>query len=332
MMARPVQGPGRPVVRRGLGLVLALAAVFVAVYAVVVMLYARGGAMPERTETAIADGGVQFVLTPKDVDPTADRMTAELSFAPGSRLATPDGLSATSDVEVLVTSTHNRQLLQYTADQPSAPLAVELKTTGVVEQWPFDVHTISTIVLAYEGPSIATLTGDSDEGAGGGGASGAAVASGAAEPMPRPTETRLGDHHIPGWVISMQPDPREFVVDTADGEQAVQGYVITARRATATVAFGVVVLALLVAMPVLALTVAVLTLRGKRRVEPAFFGWIAGMLFATPTLRGFLPGSPPIGSWVDYLIVLWVIAGLILALVINVVAWYRAQSPLRATP
>jgi hypothetical protein len=47
------------------------------------------------------------------------------------------------------------------------------------------------------------------------------------------------------------------------------------------------------------------------------------MLFATVPLRTFLPGSQPIGSWIDYLVVLWVVAGLICGMVIYVSAWWR---------
>jgi hypothetical protein len=50
---------------------------------------------------------------------------------------------------------------------------------------------------------------------------------------------------------------------------------------------------------------------------------MAAMLFATIPLRTFLPGSPPIGSWVDYLVVLWVVAGLVLGMVTYVLAWLR---------
>ncbi len=107
------------------------------------------------------------------------------------------------------------------------------------------------------------------------------------------------------------------------GDLTIPTYVVTATRTSSTVAFGVVLLTLMVAMPILGLTVAVLTLRGRRRFEPAFLSWIAGMLFATPMLRTFLPGQPPIGSWVDVLVVLWVIACLILSLVIATVAWHR---------
>ncbi|MBN9171290.1 MAG: DUF4436 family protein, partial [Microbacterium sp.] len=36
-----------------------------------------------------------------------------------------------------------------------------------------------------------------------------------------------------------------------------------------------------------------------------------------------MPGSPPIGSWVDFTVVLWVIGALIVGLAIYVAAWLR---------
>ncbi|MBU4464572.1 MAG: DUF4436 domain-containing protein, partial [Actinobacteria bacterium] len=63
--------------------------------------------------------------------------------------------------------------------------------------------------------------------------------------------------------------------------------------------------------------------RGRRKVEATVMSWIGAMLFATIPLRNFLPGSPPIGSWVDYLVVLWVVAALIAGLVIFVISWLR---------
>ena len=79
----------------------------------------------------------------------------------------------------------------------------------------------------------------------------------------------------------------------------------------------------MVVIPVLVLTVAVMVLRGRRKVEVTVMGWMGAMLFATIPLRNFLPGSPPIGSWIDYLIVLWVLAGLVVGLVLFVIAWIR---------
>ena len=71
------------------------------------------------------------------------------------------------------------------------------------------------------------------------------------------------------------------------------------------------------------LPVKIVAYRGIRKVEATLMSWMAAMLFATIPLRTFLPGSPPIGSWVDYLVVLWVVAGLVLGLVIYVLAWLR---------
>ena len=53
------------------------------------------------------------------------------------------------------------------------------------------------------------------------------------------------------------------------------------------------------------------------------------MLFATIPLRTFLPGSPPIGSWIDFTVVLWVVVGLIVGLAIYVAAWARWGHPER---
>src|SRR5690606_11139007 len=95
-------------------------------------------------------------------------------------------------------------------------------------------------------------------------------------------------------------------------------------RSFSTVAFALVLTASLVLMAVIALTVSLSVLRGARRMELIFLGWIAGMLFAVPALRNFLPGQPPIGSWVDFLIVLWVVVSLIVSLAMLVLAWYHS--------
>jgi hypothetical protein len=75
------------------------------------------------------------------------------------------------------------------------------------------------------------------------------------------------------------------------------------------------------------LFVAITAFRGRRKVEASFMSWMGAMLFATIPLRTFLPGSPPIGSWIDFLIVLWVIVGLIAGLAIYVAAWMRWGTP-----
>ena len=79
----------------------------------------------------------------------------------------------------------------------------------------------------------------------------------------------------------------------------------------------------LLALPALALFVAIETLRGKKIFQPAFGTWFAAMLFAVVPIRSVLPGSPPAGSWIDEAIIVWVLIALTAAMVTFMVAWYR---------
>nr|WP_246286315.1 DUF4436 family protein [Microbacterium pseudoresistens] len=266
-------------------------------------MYAHGGRTDEGTPVDNAKEGVHVILTPRDVNADTDRISMEMRFASGSEFISDDGLTVTQDFRMLLPGAVLRegQGFAFTAGAAVPPTVLELRTSGAIERWPFDTHPVQTMLLV----STADESG---------------------QDVPVHADLSLGEHHVPGWNITIRVDHTSEPV-TLEGGEVVKQYVIEARRATATVAFGLVLLALMVMMPALGLTVAILVLRGRRKVEIGIFTWNAGMLFATPTLRNFLPGQPPIGSWVDYLVVLWVVAGLILALLISVVAWYRWTRP-----
>lgn len=298
MLERRATVSGSPA-RRFPYLVVGLAVLFVALYIVVVLLYAHGGRTDQGEAIDNSQEGMHVVLTPRDVDAAADRIKFDLAVASGSGVVSDDGATVLEDFELMLSSSDETagRVTTYKQGARIAPSTVELHSEGTIEKWPFDAHESRTMLLV----SIPSEEGD--------------------DATAVPATLTLGPHHVPGWSITLTEDRSSGGV-TADGV-AVREYVIEAHRATATVAFGLMLLALMVTMPVLGLTVAILVLRGRRRVEVGFLTWNAGMLFATPMLRNFLPGQPPIGSWADYLVVLWVIAGLILALVISVVAWYR---------
>ena len=296
-------------------LVITASLVVLVLYAFVVTLHATGGTRGDAETSAVSRDKVELMITPSEVDAAGDRLVANLSFREGGLMTAIDGLSVMNDLEVYVTSEHSGQELSFEANRPIAPTQIVLNTTGSIETWPFDRHLAETMVDVYR-PAPAPGTGasaDTDE------------AELADLEKSLPTALALGDHDVPGWSISLRADP-DLAFTAPDSGTVVQTYVIEAQREPATIVFGIVLLGLMVMLPVLGLTVAIQCLRGKLRAEPAFFTWNAGMLFATPTLRNFLPGQPPVGSWVDYLVVLWVIAGLILALLFSVIAWYRQRS------
>ena len=54
-----------------------------------------------------------------------------------------------------------------------------------------------------------------------------------------------------------------------------------------------------------------------------FLTWYAAMLFAVVPLRNILPGAPPPGAWIDILLVMWVIIGLVASMLVYVVVWNK---------
>ena len=59
------------------------------------------------------------------------------------------------------------------------------------------------------------------------------------------------------------------------------------------------------------------------------FGWMAATLCALVSVRQAAPGSPPIGSLIDYAAFFWAEGIIAVSLVAAVFAGYRAESPAR---
>jgi len=290
----------RPPHRRNWVTVIAVIAAFALIYAVVVALYAANDRLASiRGCTGDPpDDAVLLAFTPEAVDAAGDRLVVNLSvlsFGPAGDSDT--GLLA-HPLTLVVTDTDGPRSFMIAAEELPSPQSIRLITEGYIERWPFDSHTVDVAFV-----SLQEIDGE-------------------LTPL---TTLLCGSAHVAGWTFSSEeiPGTDELVID---GEPVQQVRVI-ATRSVATVAFGIVILALMAVLPVLALTVAIAAYRGVRKAEPTLMSWMAALLFATIPLRTFLPGSPPIGSWVDYLVVLWVVAGLVVALVIYVRAWMKWSAP-----
>ena len=288
----PARGPRR----RGRILVVSVVAVLVLVYVVVVALYAisdRVASIQGCTDDPPSDA-VLLAISPESVDAAGDRLVATLEVLSFGPIGSDDSGLLTEPLTILVSDNDGPRTFTIAQDEIPAPQSLRLITDGYVERWPFDSHSVDLVVISLQ---------ETD-----------------GEPAVVPT-LLCGSAHVPGWTFSSEEiaGTDELVID---GEPVTQVRVI-ATRSVATVAFGIVILGLMAVLPVLGLTVAIVAYRGSRKVEATLMSWMAAMLFATIPLRTFLPGSPPIGSWVDYLVVLWVVAGLVLGLVIYVAAWLR---------
>jgi hypothetical protein len=108
---------------------------------------------------------------------------------------------------------------------------------------------------------------------------------------------------VPGWSYEQGAQA------AASSSVAVTGTVL---RAGSTKMVAVLMLVLMVALAVIAVMVVQSSAAGRMRLELAVASWITAMLFALLPIRGFLPGDPPVGSWIDMLVFFWVEATIML--------------------
>ncbi len=268
----------------------------VLLYVSVVALYAindRAAALTGCADTP-PDDGMLYSLTPQSVNAATDRISANIEIQDFGPLADANTGLSTRDLTLVVTANDGRRTFALGAGEIPSPIPLQLITDGFIEQWPFDSHSVVV--------SFLTLRDD----------------DGTLSAVPTYI---CGSAHVPGWTFtSTEVEGRGDLVIDGRSVDALQ---ITATRSVPIIAFGVVLIALMIVMPILVLTVATLIYTGRRKVEPSLMSWTAAMLFATIPLRTFLPGSPPIGSWIDFVIVLWVIFALVSGLAIYVAAWVR---------
>lgn len=298
---------GRRNLRRGI--VAGIVLVAVLAYIAVVLLYAAGGRGSDVQSRFLgtADPEVTTItFSPMAVVGLTQRIEVDARVSPAAQYRDADGVGIMRELGFIVTPVDGEQ--SFVVEEGSLLELTKSLTivaaSGAIENWPLDRYTAALGVIGY-------ITDENGE------------------KQVIPTEVKW-EGYLTGWDFTVSEDYDNPVgtVDTADGrDELVPSISIQATRSLSTVAFGVVLLGLLVVMPALVLFVAIRAFTGRRKVEATLTSWMGAMLFATVPLRTFLPGSPPIGSWIDYLIVLWVVVGLITGLVVYVLAWNRWGTP-----
>lgn len=298
--------PGSTSFRVGRG---AIAAVLLIAYVVVLVAYAQstiGAGINERVLPP--DNGVSLHFVPTSLDANAATMAGVMYVLPGADLADESG-RLRQDLSVQVMPVLGTGSVTYVSGQVPAPINLLVSTSGNVRDYPFDAYT-TTIVSSVEARSSDSSTW-------------------VPVPVVVGAEGELG-----GWALSFSA-PTSAVVGGAD-VRASDGYgiqTLDARRALSTIALAIVLLLLMVLSAVMTAFVARAVALQRRRVEPSLAGWMGAMLFALVPLRNFLPGAPPLGSWIDVLIFFWVEIVIMLALAVYIATWLRDGPPSdRATP
>ncbi|RFA18726.1 DUF4436 family protein [Subtercola boreus] len=290
---------------------MVVAVTAVLVYTLVAVLYGLSGRVQTTGETHTPPpGALTIVLTPQTVNAAGESITMTLEIEPSDALMSAGGLALSDDITVLVSPVLASQSIDFPAGKIPQTQTIVVQTPGMIENWPADTYQTQMLVTATR------------------------TVNGAAVPL---SPAVIFDGQVPGWTLTGVTQNLHAeqsatalalgAVSDGSGSLTLPVLELTAKRSWSTFAFGVLLLGLMIAIAVLVLLVAITVYRGRRKVEPSFMSWIGAMLFATIPLRSFLPGAPPIGSWIDYLVVLWVMIALVVGLVVYAAGWARWGSP-----
>lgn len=244
------------------------------------------------------DSVVQVRL--EKLDPVANRLTVNVLVYPKDTLYDKNFGVLTADAAVRLYPDNDLGDLQYPIGKAPAQVTTTIEAHGDPANWPFDSYRTGVI-------SADVFTG-----------------SGANKEKTAARVEATGG--LDGWdaTVTRVHDAEDNTPDVKDD------LVITLHRAKGQLIFDVGICLVLISLPVLALWVAIPVALGRTSFLPPLTTWYGAMLFAIVPLRNILPGSPPYGSWVDQAIVLWVLIGLVGALTLFLVGWWRQRD--RKTP
>jgi Domain of unknown function (DUF4436) len=230
-----------------------------------------------------------------DFKTTANRLKVDVLVYPPDSLYDNRFDVLNTDVAVRLYPTNDLGDLQFPKGKAPAQVETTIEAHGDPGNWPFDTYKTEKI-------SADTFIGSGDD----------------RKKIPARVEVTGS---LDGWDVDVNRVDETSDVNSRGLDDAQ--LVITMKRAKGPLVFDMFICVVLVALPTLALLVAIPMVMGKRKFVPPFGTWYAAMLFAIVPLRNILPGSPPPGSWIDQAIVQWVLIALVVAMTLYIISWVR---------
>nr|WP_231997741.1 MULTISPECIES: DUF4436 domain-containing protein [unclassified Mycobacterium] len=277
------------------GIVASLVVIYVLSLIAVHLLAKSAPPLPavDLSKVEAEDSVVQVRL--EKLDTVANRLTVNVLVYPKDTLYDKNFGVLTTDAAVRLYPDNDLGDLQYPVGKAPAQVTTTIEAHGDPANWPFDSYRTGVI-------SADVFTG-----------------SGAGKEKTAARVEATGG--LDGWdaTVTRVHDAEDNNPDLKDD------VVITLHRAKGQLIFDVGICLVLISLPVLALWVAIPVALGRTSFLPPLTTWYGAMLFAIVPLRNILPGSPPYGSWVDQAIVLWVLIGLVTALTLFLIGWWRQR-------
>lgn len=280
----------RAVSRRGWAVLVLVAVLFAFVYVLVIRAYQVEGELTTTDRQTSEQVDITVTAEPIDFDARTNELSTRFRFEILDPALLDQGVRLAQGIRVTINGVDGPEEVRFAAGEPIGNAEVTLGTSGEVYAYPFDTHD------AFIAVGVETF----ERGAGGINETTGQLAS-----------SLIVTGAVSGWDITAEmSDLAGFPLAT-----------LTLDRAFSTQAFALVLVMMAVAVVVLALITALMTVTNRRHFEVALLTWNGAILFALPLLRTYLPGSPPIGAAMDIYLYLWTFVIAVASLVLMVVAW-----------
>ena len=292
----------------------------------------------EKRSASVSDLGekdpnhIEVDVTLVSIDPNKGDIVARMEFLPKGSYTKDDGTLA-RDVKLFVNGATGKQETDFPRGKKMNPMEVVVQMyDGLVTDYPFDKH--KAYLEMYFVPGKPEKK-SAEPGA-------AKPAEAAPSPTPKPeaaeeeepkkedaakkteaAKEEEEDDEIPIGV-DFAGSISGFKIEAAKARESqndLVGIDMTISRAATTKFFSLFVMMMMwgLTISVLLLTLSVV-LRG-RKVELAMFSFTAALLFAFATVRNAQPGTPPIGTYSDFISFFWAEVIIALCLVVLVFTW-----------
>lgn len=134
------------------------------------------------------------------------------------------------------------------------------------------------------------------------------------------------DDDMPITVVVESTDPFFNVTSSYDAEQGDYLNIdLAVARSSPTMVFGVFIMILMLGLSFAAAVLAYFLVRNRQGLQYSAYSVMGALLFAMVPLRNAVPGSPPIGSVIDFMAFFIAEAVISTSLITSVVIGYRQQ-------
>jgi Domain of unknown function (DUF4436) len=304
--AAPPTAPAKPEsygrrIAIGVGIFLVVATVYVISLVGVHLLAKSAPKLPAVDLSQFQKDDSVVQLRVEELKTVANRLSVNVLVYPQDSLVDQSSGVLTADAAVRLYPETDLGDLQYPKGKAPTQVATTIVAHGEPGNWPFDTYTTDEI-------SGLVFTGGYHD-----------------KVWARMEVTGPMD----GWDVNVR---RVHDAEDTANPGSLDNVVIILHRSKGPLIFDLGICLILVTLPILALWVAIPMLLGRTSFLPPFITWYGAMLFAIVPLRNFLPGNPPPGSWIDQAVVLWVLIGLVVAMGLFILAWWRHRDQKQPKP